>query len=160
MTGKESYSISELQNFVESLEKYSNDHGVFTSKINYEVEGIINLTEKEMKELTVEECYEKSYSLSGYCNYVQSITNRHTSILGWCNDSLNKIVTKEAEQFSKYMKWEQKCHAVVQSNDFAQKIWDAKVYAQGQVTWLTDKIRDMRRMAETLLNYAKRKTYS
>ena len=94
MTGKKPYSIDELNKFVESLEQYTSDHGLFTAKINYEVEETINLTESEIRELTADECYEKSYAVSGYCNYVQSIFNKHTSVLDWCNDSLNKIITK------------------------------------------------------------------
>ncbi len=160
MNGQTEYSVDELKSFIESLETYSKNTGLFTSKINYEVETTISLTEKEIRALTADECYEKSYTLHGYCNYVQSILNKHTTALNWCTDSLNKIVTRESEQFSKYMKWEQKCHAVVSSNDFAKKIWDTKTYAQGQVTWLSNKITDMRKMADILSLYGKRKTYS
>jgi len=160
MSGPTEYSIDELKKFVKTLEDYSKNHGIFTAKINHEVEKVINLTAEQIRALTPDECYEKSYTLHGYCNYVQSILNKHTSVLEWCCDCLNKIVTKESEQFSQYMKWEQKIHAVIQNDDFAQKIWTAKTYAQGQVTWLSDKIRDMRKMADILSNCGKRKTYA
>jgi hypothetical protein len=58
------------------------------------------------------------------------------------------------------MKWEQKYFTIIQQDEFAKKIFDAKVVSEARVIWLTDKIRDMRKMADTLMELSKRKTYS
>ena len=70
------------------------------------------------------------------------------------------MVAKQADSFSKYMKWEQKYYTVVEQDEFARKIFDAKLVSESRVIWLTDKIRDIRKMADTLMELSKRKTYS
>ena len=44
MSGPTEYSIDELKKFVKTLEDYSKNHGIFTAKINHEVEKVSKTT--------------------------------------------------------------------------------------------------------------------
>jgi len=160
MNGKQKSLTDELDSFVRSIDSYIIGEDVQRIQINPEVELILNLTGVEIQSLTAEGCCEKAYCLYAYCNYVQSVFNRHQVKLYWCDSQLNVIVAKQAESYSKYMKWEQKYFTIIQQDEFAKKIFDAKVVSEARVIWLTDKIRDMRKMADTLMELSKRKTYS
>ena len=160
MNGKQRSAIDELDDFIKSIDSYIIGEDVQRIQINPEVESTLNLTGVEITSLTSEDCCEKAYCIYAYCSYVQSVFNRHQAKLYWCDSQLNKIVAKQAESYSKYMKWEQKYFTIIEQDEFAKKIFDAKMVSEARVIWLTDKIRDMRKMADTLMELSKRKTYS
>ena len=154
--GNNQYSIDD---FIDAIENYINGEGVISCRVNPEAEAAINLTSEEIKTLGSDECLRHAYVLYQYCNYVQGIFNKHLTKLKWAEEHLSKIVSSQAAQFDKYMKWEQKRHSVIQNDDFARKLWDLKMSAEGKVTWLTDKIRDMRRQADVLVELSKGRRY-
>ena len=155
-SGNNQYSIDE---FIDAIENYINFQSVISCRVNPEAEEAINLSAARIKQLNHEECLRHAYVLYQYCNYVQGVFNKHSIKLKWAEHQLGKIVSSQADQFSKYMKWEQKIHAVVQNDDFAQKLWDLKLVAEGRVVWLTDKIRDMRQQADVLVEVSQKKRY-
>tara|TARA_R110002020_G_scaffold28293_4_gene90453 strand:- start:110 stop:586 length:477 start_codon:yes stop_codon:yes gene_type:complete len=155
-SGNKQYSVDD---FIDAIENYVSFESVMSCSINPEAEQAINLTSAKIKQLSHDECLRHAYVLYQYCNYVQGVYNKHLIKLKWAEQQLGKMVSAQSDQFSKYMKWEQKIHAVVQNDDFAQKLWDLKVSAEGKVTWLTDKIRDMRKQADVLVEIAKKRRY-
>ena len=159
MSGENKSSKDRLDDFLWSVDNYIKAEGVHTVNVNPEVELILNLTSVELDTLTSEECCEKAYCLYGYCNYVQSVFNKHRAKLSWCEQQLNKIVAEQAAQFDKYMKWEQKYYSVIKNDDFAQKLLDSKLACESRVILLEDKIRYMRKMSDVLLELSKRKAY-
>ena len=160
MSGHNKSSVDELDSFVKSIDSYIIGEDVQRIQINPEVEAVLNLTGVELKALSSEDCCEKAYCLYAYCSYIQSVFNRHQVKLYWCDSQINRMVAKQAGSFSKYMKWEQKYYTVVEQDEFVKKIFEAKLVSEARVIWLTDKIRDMRKMADTLMELSKRKTYS
>ena len=55
---------------VENLNNYIQHKAIEVTEVNYEVKDILNLTEKQLKELTEQECLEKAFCLIGYCDYI------------------------------------------------------------------------------------------
>ncbi len=158
MNGKKQFSTDSFEYFVDSLDNYISGEQIYSIQINPEVEIIINLESVELESLTPEECCEKAYVLYGYCHYVQSVSNQHIVKLNWCEKQLNMIVSKQASQFDKYMKWEQKYYTVIDGDEFAKKLFEVKMAAESRVMWLDNKIRDLRRMADSLLELSRRKS--
>ena len=154
--GNNQYSID---SFIDAIENYVNGEGVISCKVNPEAEEAINLTSEKIQALSSDECLRHAYVLYQYCNYVQGIFNKHLTKLKWAEEHLGKIVSLQAAQFDKYMKWEQKRHTVIQSDGFAKTLWELKLSAEGKVTWLSDKIKDMRRQADVLFELSKGKRY-
>ena len=148
-----------VDKFLDTIEQYIHGEGIRSCKVNSEVEEVLNLTTEDLHKITSEECLQFAFLLYQYCNYVQGVFNKHLVKLKWVEEQLSKIVSSQAPQFDKYMKWEQKRHAVIQNDEFAKVLWELKLSAEGKVTWLSDKIRDMRKQADVLFELAKGKRY-
>ena len=148
-----------VDKFLNAIDQYIRNEGVRSCKVNPEAEEAINLNFETIKMLTYDELFRHSYILYQYCNYVQGVFNKHLVKLKWVEEQLSKIVSSQASQFDKYMKWEQRRHAVIQNDEFAKVLWELKMSAEGKVTWLSDKIRDMRKQADVLFELAKGKRY-
>ena len=56
------------------------------------------------------------------------------------------------------MKWEQKYFSIIDNDEFAKKLFEVKLAAESRVMWLDNKIKDLRRMADTLLELSRRKS--
>jgi len=154
---KESSNTFELDLLIELLEEYSKKKGIITAKINPEVEEIINLAGDDLKSLKPEECLRKAFLLSGYCGYVQKIENKHRVKLQWCEDVLYKMSVEHDHLFTQYMKWEQKLHTLSLKNDFASRVMEARNAAHSNVVWIENKVRDMRRQVDALMELGRRR---
>ncbi len=158
MSGEQESSNSfELDSLIQLLEEYSTKKGIIPAKINPEVEKIINLTEDNLKNLKPEECLRKAFLLSGYCGYVQKIENKHRVKLKWCEDVLYKMSVEHDHLFTQYMKWEQKLHMLSSNDDFAGKVMEARSVANSNVIWIENKVRDMRRQVDALMELGRRR---
>lgn len=154
---KESSNSFELDSLIELLEEYSKKKGIITAKINPEVEEIINLVGDDLKSLKPEECLRKAFLLSGYCGYVQKIENKHRVKLQWCEDVLYKMSVEHDRLFTQYMKWEQKLHTLSLNDDFARRVMEARNAAHSNVVWIENKVRDMRRQVDALMELGRRR---
>ena len=56
------------------------------------------------------------------------------------------------------MKWEQKYFSIIDNDEFAKKLFEVKLAAESRVMWLDNKIKDLRRMADALLELSRRKS--
>jgi len=163
MTGKNQSLNAEqsLEQFIETTEKYITSEGIIDSKVNPEVEHILSLEAAQIAELTSEQCVEAAYLLYAYCQHVQSVHNKNMAKLEWCDNALWKILSKEIDQYgTQYTKYEQKYQQAIQGNDFAKKVNEIKIHVEARTLWLTDKTRDLRKMADSLMELSKRKAYS
>ena len=156
--GKEKLSVDK---FLEALDNYIASEGIRTCAVNPEAEKAMNLTIKEMRSLNHQQCYEYAYVLYQYCNYCQSIFNKHNAKLKWADHHIGKMIAKMSDRFSdKYLKWEQKVHTIAQLDSFAEKLVEVKMSAEGKVTWLSDKVKDMRKQSDVLFEMAKSKRFN
>jgi len=55
------------------------------------------------------------------------------------------------------MKWEQKLYTLALNDDFAKSVLDAKDAAFSNVTWIENKVRDMRRQVDALMELGRKR---
>lgn len=163
MNGKEQFLNADesLEKFLATTEKYISSEGIVDKKVNPEVELVLSLKADQISNLTAEQCAEVAYLLYAYCSHIQKVYNKNLAKLEWCNNALWRILAKEIDQYgTKYTKYEQKYQQAIAGNDFARKVNEIKLHVEARVLWLTDKTRDIRKMADSLMELSKRKTYS
>ena len=154
---KQLLNSSDIDGLLEYLEEYSTSKSLVTASVNPQVESIINLSEEELKSLTQEECLFKAFILSGYCGYVQKIENKHKAKLNWCQSLMYKLVVDNEDLFTKYMKWDQKLHVLAANDEFANTVMQAKLQAESNTIWLENKVRDLRKQVDVLLELGRRR---
>ena len=161
MSGNKGLTASErLSRFEQATEDYINSKHLCPIGFNIEAIEILNLTTEGLRILSAEECVANSYVVFAYANYLQEEHNSNLVKLNYANDSLRQIVASEMGQFDKYTKHELKQHNVINNNEFASKLDVIRKHAQARVDKLSEKIKDIRKMGESLLELAKRKAYS
>ena len=160
MTGSNQFSTADDQfkRFIDATDSYINNSGLDLVKYNKDVETILNLTPFELRSLNSEECGEKAYAVFAYASYVQTEYNRNLEKLNWSNDALWRILASEMKQYGdRYTKWEEKYHQALRGNDFASSLHTIKLHAQARFNRLQDKIKDIRRMGDILVELQRSK---
>jgi len=161
MSGHKKLTAAErLARFERSVDDYINSKHLCVIGFNLEAVGVLNLTMEDLKNLSSEDCVAGSYVVFAYASYIQEEYNQNLVKLNYATDSLRQIVANEMGQFDKYTKHEIKQQHVINNNEFATKIDNIRKHAQARVDRLSEKIRDIRRMGESLLELARRKAYS
>ena len=150
------YNYEPIEELITKRDNYLLSEGVVVNEKNEEAEETLKLGYEKILLLSPKECLAKAYVLFSYCNHLQLIYNKHKIRLDWCDDVLNRTVSRQADQFDKYTKWEQKYHLVIAQDAFAEKVWNVRRLANSRVVWFDNLIRDTRRMADTLLELGKK----
>ena len=162
MTGNDQYLSADekFKRFIKATDDYIENAGLDLIKYSKDAENILNLTQDELKSLSSEECGEKAYCVFAYANYVQTEYNKNLEKLNWSNDALWKILSSEMKQYGdRYTKWEEKYHQALKGNDFASRIHIIKTHAKARVDRLSDKVKDIRKMGDVLLELQRSKKY-
>jgi|TARA_R100000808_G_scaffold2804_3_gene10546 hypothetical protein len=163
MTGNEEFlnAKERLARFVDATERYINTQHVGLTRVNPEVVNILNYDSSVLHSLTSEQCLAAAYVLFSYADHLQTVYNSNLVKLHWASDAINKVVAPALKQYGdKYTKHEQKYYEAVQDNEFARSLNNIKIHATARVDMLTEKMRDVRRMGDVLIELSKRKQYS
>ena len=163
MTGNEQFLSAKerLEKFVNATEQYINSQHVGLTKINPEVVTILNYDSTHLDSLTSEKCLSCAYVIFSYADYLQSVYNSNLVKVHWATDAINKVVSPVLKQYGdKYTKHEQKYYEAINDNEFARSLNNIKMHATARVDMLTEKMRDVRRMGDVLIELSKRKQYS
>lgn len=130
--------------------------------VNYDdqVNEILTATAQQIQDLTSEECLSYSYKLSSFCLFVRKELSLNLVRLNWCEDSLNRILAQEYNNFDPYMKYELRRQAICIDNQFAFRIEKLRSRLKARAILMEDRVRDIRDMANTLLELGKRKGYN
>ena len=150
-----------LEKFVEATERYVNSQHIGLTKINPEVVTVLNYDSTHLDSLTSEKCLSSAYVLFSYADYLQSLYNSNLVKVHWAEDAINKVVSPVLKQYGdKYTKHEQKYYEAINDNEFARSLNNIRMHATARVDMLTEKMRDVRRMGDVLIELSKRKQYS
>ena len=68
-----------------------------------------------------------------------------------------KLVVDNEDLFTKYMKWDQKLHVLAANDKFANTVMQAKLQAESNTIWLENKVRDLRKQVDVLLELGRRR---
>lgn len=146
-----------LNKFLERIDNYIESKGFNLTEISEDSKRAENFSLKELDGLTKEECFNYAYSLYQTLDNVNFEHARNKSVVSWCEDSLNKIISREIENVPPIMKYEIKLAYILNENELARKINDWKLNAQSRIDFLKDKAYNIKNKADCLMEKGKRK---
>ena len=153
---KQSEIYTGYEDLTNNLNDYIDNKSIEVTEINYEVKAILNLTESQLRDLTEQECLEKAFCLTGYCDYIHILHTKEHVKLDWCNNMLSRMVAEY--EYPQYTKWELKLPILIQKNELARTTSEAKGVAKSRVDMLEGKLTFMQDQIDVLkkLAYVKR----
>ena len=161
MSGEKQLTVDEkLARFEKVVDDYIHGHYLDAIQFNPEFEQAVSLNDDELKQLTSEETLNKSYLAYSYANYMQDEYNKHVVRHNFANDGIRRIVTDELGRFDKYTKHETKEQCIVNENSVANRLDVIRRHAKARMDRMENRIRDIRRLGDILLELSKRKQYS
>lgn len=135
-------------------EEYAIKLGIGKIVAHQELEQILNLTAKELRNMDAEDCGEAAYLLSKSITAIQLEINRVQADINWCNEYIDWIITKEISNIPGYLPFVSKRLLAIQQNDVTQKLYtivtNAK-YRLDSVGFITDKLKGQLQALEALL---------
>jgi hypothetical protein len=159
MSGNNPYAINDLDNLESYLQKYTEEECLFHAEVNEEVKTILNLKAEDLKSLSPADLYVASCLVTTYVTYLGSRLGHHEAIFKWCKDTIKRVVAKNAEQYDKFMKYEQKVELIILADDFATKVDHARRYAEYKVGMIKDKVEDLRTYSDRLERLGRIRSY-
>lgn len=148
----------------EQIQKYEKELDTFiTNKIGvvYEKDDIatkaLNMSYDELKSLNSEDCCLFAYKLLEYSCYIQSIYNRLNSIQKWCDQYLEIIIGKYAQDYTKdiYIKYEEKRARIINDNSVAEALIKILLKTSGKIIELNQLSQRINNMSSVLLELSK-----
>lgn len=146
-----------LENFIKNINNYIESKNFTGPPFNEEFKLPENFDISMVNSLNKDDCFNYAYMLYQYADFVATELNKNKSILLYCEDSLNKIISKEIVNMPQFTKHDIKAAAVLLENEVAQKINDWKIMAQSRVDFLQSKEYNLRKKADCLIEKGKRK---
>ena len=119
-TSGESGSVQvKLDEFLIELNKQTDALLPLKNPIDEELEEALNFTYEQLRNIDQQECQILCYKLSQYATYLQKTYNRNKNIRRWAESNINVMVGKYGKDYDKYMKYEERRHAVIADNEHA-----------------------------------------
>lgn len=158
ISGENNLNASErLEHFLKCINDYIESKNFTGPKFNEEFKQPETLDLDTMNCLTRDDCFNYGYMLYQYADFVATELNKNKSIVLYCEDSLNKILSKEMPDMPQFTKHEMKAAMILNENVVANKINEWKIVAQSRVDFLYTKEYNLRKKAECLIEKGKRK---
>ena len=153
--------LAVMDKFAEYVDAYTEACNIETIKFDDDIAEIMTANRETLKEMSANDLNAWAVRLISFAFYVQSELNNATTKRDWCNEVMNHLVAKhyDHEAFMKYEVRRKMC-ALEVNNTLGTRVEKIHTYMQARVTLLTDKVGDVRKMADTLNQMAKRKDYS
>ena len=156
--GENNLNASErLKKFLDDIDHYIESKNFIGPKFNDEFKIAETFDNEVLSCLTQDECFNYAYQLYQYADTVNSELSRNKSIVNWCEDALNKMISGELINMQQIAKHEMKVAAIIRENEVASKINDWKIVAQARVDTLQNKEYNIRRKADCLIEKGKRR---
>lgn len=158
ISGEYNLSVAkQLDNFIHELSNYFG--ALKIDKINHrkEFNELELMNSDKLNSLTKDDCFNGAYILYQYADYISLDLNKCRSILYWCENSLNEIISREIADLPQFNKYEIKVAEILRSNMVAKNLNEWKIKAQSRINTLEAKEQNIRRRAECLIEKGKRK---
>jgi flagellin-specific chaperone FliS len=147
--------------FLDKVDKWINENKLnFVRKKFDKVEEILNLLPEDMSELSTEELMQNSYCLYAYVDHVQSIYNREKTVVDFAEESISFIISPVINNYGdQFTKWQTKQTLAIKENPLAMKLNQLKNHAQSRLNMLDNKVEYIKKMADIMVEIAKRRRY-
>lgn len=153
--------LTVIEKFSGYLEEYIDKCHVEFGEVPDNIRQILSADPTTLRNSPASELDAWAFSLSCYAFALQKELNETKAKRDWCNHVMDHLVAKHYDP-SLYVKYEvrRKMAALEVNDEFGTKVEKMYVHLDARVTILSDKVVDVRRMADTLGRMAKRKDYS
>ena len=148
---------AKFDKFKSDVDDYINNNNLNTFEFKEEFKIAETLTIDELAVLTQDDCFNYSFMLYQYCDYINLEKGRQDGILMWCKSALSDIIAREVHNFDKYTKHEIRVSTIVNENEVAKTIDLWKKHAEARVLALGNKEQIVRQKANCLMEKGKRK---
>lgn len=147
-----------LKDFLDGIETYISCRNLAPTKFSEEFAIAETFTLEQMDKLTRDDCFNFAYMLYQYADHVASEKASQQTVVNWCENSLNSIISTEIHEMAgEYLKHDIKVATILRSNDLAKKIKDWQEVANARLAKTTSREYNVRRKAEILFEKGKRK---
>lgn len=146
-----------LEKFLSNIEEYVSAKNFTGPAFNQEFKQAEEFDTSLLNQLTQDECFNYAFQLYQYADAINSELARNKSVVNWCEDALNKMISRELINMQQIAKHEMKVAAILQENEVATKINEWKITAQARVDLLQAKEYNIRRKADCLIEKGRRK---
>jgi hypothetical protein len=146
-----------LEQFLKYIDDYIQSKNFIGPSFNEEFKIPENMGLDQMNFLTRDDCFNYAYMLYQYADFVARELSKNKSIILYCEDALNKILSREMVDMPQFTKHDMKVASILNENAVANKINDWKIVAQSRVDFLQNKEYNLRKKADCLMEKGKRK---
>lgn len=160
MSGEQNYDAAKaLEKHLVQIDEYIKLSNCKFSSYQEEFLMVSDLDPYELDKKSKDELFDIAYLLYSYSGYLQDEVNRHQVIINWCNNQLDRLLSKyeRDNNFDKYTKYETKKFALIGDNSYADKVDYMRLIAESRLTTLEGKIFQIKRQGDVILEKAKRK---
>lgn len=126
MSGEAKSAAAKLTELETELDQYEEKIGLI---VQPRVSTYLNVTQEQMKAMSVEELEEAAFDLANYGIYLQKEMNKHVSRIGWANSNMNPIIARESSNQKGYS-YEERKLAIIHSNEHTIKLEAIRVKSQ------------------------------
>ena len=146
-----------LKKFLDDIEQYIQSKNFIGPQFNDEFKIAESFDNEVLSKLTQDECFNYAYQLYQYADSINSELSKNKSIVNWCEDALNRMISGELINMQQIAKHEMKVAAIIKENEVASKVNDWRIVAQSRVDLLQNKEYNIRRKADCLIEKGKRR---
>jgi len=156
--GENNLNASErLKKFLDDIDHYIESKNFIEPQFNDEFKAAESFDNEVLSKLTQDECFNYAYQLYQYADAINLELGKNKSVVNWCEDALNRMISSELINMQQIAKHEMKVAAIIRENEVASKITDWKIVAQARVDLLQNKEYNIRRKADCLIEKGKRR---
>ncbi len=150
MSGENKSLAEKVTDLEKVLEEYEDQIGL---KVAGRKTSYLNLTEEEIRGLTVDMAGEIATSLAFYSLYLQKELNKQIGRVNWCEANLRIVYGEQSNDYSSYSSYEEKKNLIIRDNEYALRLFQLRTKAQtvvDRLSYLPNKIEFIVKTLETL----------
>jgi len=158
-TGERNLNAADrLKQFLDGIDVYVSCRNLTPTKFSEEFALAETLTLEQMDKLTRDDCFNLAYMLYQYADHVASEKAGQETVINWCENSLNSIISSEIHDMSgEYIKHDIKVATILRNHELARKIKEWQDVAKARLAKTQSREYNIRRKAEILFEKGKRK---
>lgn len=128
MSGEQNCPVEVNMKYLNNIiDSQNNKVGLKNYIYNPEVDTILALNSLQLEKLSPTQCGEYAFILSQFALYVQLESNKYKIISDWCDNSINRLLSKEYNNYGdKWTPYEVKKGMFINGNDTGKKLIDIK----------------------------------
>lgn len=158
-TGERNLNAADrLKQFLDGIDVYVSCRNLTPTKFSEEFALAETLTLEQMDKLTRDDCFNFAYMLYQYADHVASEKAGQETVINWCENSLNSIISSEIHDMAgEYIKHDIKVATILRNHELARKIKEWQDVAKARLAKTQSREYNIRRKAEILFEKGKRK---